>query len=99
MKFINVKGLLSDYRIILDTRQLPLKNQTLLRKSYIISYPDKILKPAIFWHRNNLFPQPFKTISFRYTKCLSDELLSTSLILLLNQQLTTSGSVGVAAPT
>jgi len=99
MKLLNVKVLLSDYRIISDIRWLPPKNQTLLRKSYIISYPDKILKPTIFWHRNNLFTQPFKAISFRYTKCLTGELSSISFILLLNQQLTTSGSVGVAAPT
>jgi len=43
MKLLNVKALLSDYRIISDIRRPPLKNQTLLRKSYIISYPDKIL--------------------------------------------------------
>ena len=99
MKLLNVKELLSDYRIISDIRWLSLKNQTLLRKRYIISYPDQILKPAIFWYRNNLFPQPFKTTSFRHTKCFSGELSSTSLILLLHQQLTSSGSVGVAAPT
>ena len=44
----------------MDTRRVCLKNQTLLKKSYIIAYRDKILKPAIFWHRSNLFPQPFK---------------------------------------
>jgi len=42
MKLLNVKALLSDYRIISDTRRLSLKNQTLLRKNYIISYTDKI---------------------------------------------------------
>ena len=99
MKLLNVIALLSDYRIISDIRRLPPKNQTLFRKSYIISYPDKILKPTIFCYRNNLFTLPFKAISFRHTKCLTGELSSTSLILLLNQQLTTSGSAGVADPT